>query len=408
MKLLSAHAHDPIKYKQGRIFELDLLRGIAIILVCYRHTVLRPYCLGAIAPIPGLLYQFGGSGVDLFFVLSGFLIGNLLFKEYIRTSTINVGRFITRRGLKIWPSYYFYLGLNFLVLLIVSGNFKNSLSVFVPSLLFLQNYFYDFSFYFLKSLNGSHTWSLCVEEHFYLLLPLLLTIFLSRLHFDKNKSLLPIIFAAVAIACFTLRWMEAFSRTEFSSLQLEMTHFRLDSLFFGVFIAYLFNFCPKQWSWLAKLGPKLLFLGLLLIAPMAFISVFRNTAQMRFFCTFGFTMYYLGYGCILVYLLNLPKAIKDIIEEHKLTRFITFIGFYSYSIYLWHLTVALPGRDFCEPIFVYSKLNPILTPFVYLLVNLVYLLIVVFIGVFAARLIEQPFLAIREVLFPPETKLAKP
>jgi len=114
MKMQSAYANDPIKYKKGRIFELDLLRGIAIILVSYRHTVLRPYCLGTGSPIPALLWQFGGSGVDLFFVLSGFLIGNLLFKEYIKTSSINIGRFIIRRGLKIWPSYYFFLGLNFL------------------------------------------------------------------------------------------------------------------------------------------------------------------------------------------------------------------------------------------------------------------------------------------------------
>src|SRR4029078_2606024 len=77
---------------------LDLLRGIAILGVLFRHLEIETWIAGP-----------GGYGVDLFFVLSGFLVSGLLFSEYKRYGKINPGRFLIRRGFKIYPSFYFFI-----------------------------------------------------------------------------------------------------------------------------------------------------------------------------------------------------------------------------------------------------------------------------------------------------------
>ena len=78
---------------QARIFQLDVLRGFAIFMVMGVHVPAYP-----------IWSNFGGYGVDLFFVLSGFLISNLLFTEYRKTHNIQCLRFLARRGMTLYPS----------------------------------------------------------------------------------------------------------------------------------------------------------------------------------------------------------------------------------------------------------------------------------------------------------------
>jgi peptidoglycan/LPS O-acetylase OafA/YrhL len=85
----------------SRLSQLDVLRGVAILLVIGRHPVVEATAAGRIAPLANLWYHFGWTGVDLFFVLSGFLIGGLLFAELRRTGRLNVSRFLIRRAFKI-------------------------------------------------------------------------------------------------------------------------------------------------------------------------------------------------------------------------------------------------------------------------------------------------------------------
>src|SRR5438046_3761325 len=95
---------DPNLLPTRRNVQLDFLRGVAILLVILRHTVLFH--------VPGweaLLVQFGWAGVDLFFVLSGFLISGLLFSEYRQNGMIRFARFALRRALKIYPAFYFFV-----------------------------------------------------------------------------------------------------------------------------------------------------------------------------------------------------------------------------------------------------------------------------------------------------------
>src|SRR5689334_9905317 len=95
-----------------RLHSLDVLRGVAVLMVLVVHTPL-PYRLSGFLSNSGVGQVFergiklGSFGVDLFFVLSGFLISSLLFSELSRTGRIDVIRFWARRNFKIWPSYFF-------------------------------------------------------------------------------------------------------------------------------------------------------------------------------------------------------------------------------------------------------------------------------------------------------------
>ena len=132
---------------QYRLRELDFLRGIAIILVLFRHQYLFDFT-----------QKMGWIGVDLFFVLSGFLVSGLLFKEYIKFGSIKPGLFLIRRGFKIYPVYYLFY-LLYLTPILIKGNLN--LTGFFSDMFFLQNYIWGWGYAYAPS------WSLAVEEHFY-------------------------------------------------------------------------------------------------------------------------------------------------------------------------------------------------------------------------------------------------
>src|ERR1700722_13574336 len=97
----------PVQQKPiRREMELDFLRGIAILMVMDFHAPISIL----LAPFRWLGFRnFGWAGVDVFFVLSGFLVGGLLIKEWKQSSRIDSRRFLIRRGFKIWPQYYVFL-----------------------------------------------------------------------------------------------------------------------------------------------------------------------------------------------------------------------------------------------------------------------------------------------------------
>src|SRR5687767_11658986 len=98
-----------VRTASKRSVQLDILRGAAILLVIGRHLeVPRPD--GAVGFLAGLWHRIGWLGVDLFFVLSGFLIGGLLVSELTKHGRIHIPLFLIRRGLKIYPPYFVFIG----------------------------------------------------------------------------------------------------------------------------------------------------------------------------------------------------------------------------------------------------------------------------------------------------------
>jgi len=129
---------------KGRLKGLDFLRGLAILLVLLRHQYVSEY-----------FFRIGWTGVDLFFVLSGFLVSGLIFKEYLSSGIFNPVRFLIRRGFKIYPLYYIFIVV-YNIPKIVFGEFK--IIGFLSEIFFVQNYVWGYGYSFPA------TWSIAVER----------------------------------------------------------------------------------------------------------------------------------------------------------------------------------------------------------------------------------------------------
>lgn len=305
---------------------LDVLRCIAVLLVLLYHS-----------DIGTRLANGGWVGVDLFFVLSGFLISGLLFTEYKKRGAIDFQRFFIRRGLKIYPAFY----VSILVTLLyqtISHKSVGTLGQYLSEMLYVQNY---------GPFIWRHTWSLAVEEHFYILLPVFL---LLLIRYSPNRDdpfrAAPWAFLAVAAACLGFR-IATILRLSGSDLRewtvyravLATTHCRMDSLFFGVLLGYLQHFRPEALEEL--LGPARNRLALALLAVALLSCCLFLSVQHPLMLTAGLTLLYLGFGAVLVLCLHvqgvLPKGFARPFEQ--MGKGFAYVGMYSYSIYLWHLAV---------------------------------------------------------------------
>jgi len=146
-----------------RVFGLDLLRASAILLVLVAHASFM------FLPLTHRLegwWVLGHLGVELFFVLSGFLIGAILVRQ-ASANRFGVGRFWLRRWLRTLPNYYLFLGINILIARWIDGSWPPA----APYAVFLQNFAWPQPIFFIES------WSLAVEEIFYLVAPLLVLAF---------------------------------------------------------------------------------------------------------------------------------------------------------------------------------------------------------------------------------------
>jgi peptidoglycan/LPS O-acetylase OafA/YrhL len=333
---------------------LDVLRCIAVLLVLGFHY---PYytCWG----------RLGWIGVDLFFVLSGFLISGLLFQEYKNTGSINFKRFLIRRGLKIYPSFYLLVILALVLSLVTHSALLRKQALL--SAVFAQGY-YSGTLYTVLS----HTWSLAVEEHFYFLLPPLLMLFILLRGRREPFRDLPLLFFVLFAGCLALRWF--LLPTAYVA---HMTHLRIDSLFAGVTLGYLYH---HRRTWFDKLtGPYALVLAFLFCLPAAFLDQYDRRMQ-----TFGITGLLLGFSFLVAWaVVRTPRSTAG----RSVSAFAARIGFYSYSIYLWHTvlgeTLFSSGASFWK--------------------FWAYICICVLAGIGMAHLIELPYLVVRDRLFPVST-----
>ena len=228
--------------KSNRNGMLDILRALAILLVVNCH--IASYCSDtvgshAIYRVLGL----GGHGVDLFFVMSGWLLGGILFKEWNRTGKVNIKRFLARRWMRTLPAYYVVLALTLAQLAISAKLPKGSMSY----VLFLQTYYLDA----LPFLGVS--WSLCVEEHFYLLIAAMFWFSASK----RGRTL------ACLVLCVSLPELFRYLDADGTSTQ---SHVRIDQCAAGVLLAYCFTFHSLVWNWFQRLLPLLCTIAILLLA----------------------------------------------------------------------------------------------------------------------------------------------
>jgi peptidoglycan/LPS O-acetylase OafA/YrhL len=212
----------------GNVPALDFFRTIAVVLVFAGHA------FGALA-MPAwtkylLISHYGWTGVDLFFVLSGFLIGSQLWSELKRTNTVDVGKFFLMRGFRIWPLYYAFAAYIF-----VRAFFTGQpLPGFWTDLLYLSNYNHTY-------IGGS--WSLSSEEQFYLFLPAILFLGVKLLP-ARYLLVLPILWLLA------LPLSRAYSSMDQQGIYYAF-HTHSDGLPAGVILAWIRVFRPQ---WLSSLG----------------------------------------------------------------------------------------------------------------------------------------------------------
>lgn len=358
-----------------RLPSLDLLRLLAVVLVLGRHMSSPPESWPAIVRLPLLLWIQGGwVGVDLFFVLSGFLVSGLLFNEYKSCGSLGVGRFYMRRGWKIYPPFFVLLAISIAVA--VPRWQTIPIAPIVSELFFLQSY--------MPGLWG-HTWSLAVEEHFYVLLPLTLV---SILRWNRGSAtpLRPVLAIAtvVAVASLGLRLLNWYRLPAYDQLtHLFASHLRFDSLFFGVAISYLYHFHPESFA--RRYAPwrkALITGGGVLLAP-AFAFPLETTP---FISTLGLSTFYVGSGMLLVGVLH------SRIPAHRSVVLMATLGSFSYSVYLWHLPVLVWGIPIAE--------RALGAPLTFGAGFLVYFGGSFFLGILMAKLVEVPVLRLRDRWFP--------
>jgi peptidoglycan/LPS O-acetylase OafA/YrhL len=366
----------------NRMIGLDLLRFTAILLVIGRHMELPPDDWQS--PLRSVLlawHENGGLGVELFFVLSGFLVSGLLFSEYIKHGQITVARFYARRAWKIYPAFYFLIGFSYLYQLLVIGSKIKDRNIF-SELFFLQSYRRGF---------WNHTWTLAVEEHFYIALPLLLLLLIRINRGAKNPfRSVPLLVLATSVMVLAGRFVNYWLRAEYDFLtHITPTHLRIDALFFGVLIAYAYHFHAE---WFIRIfrpwRHALILAGVAILATPLYLPAPGSVYAI----TFGFTQTYLADAAILigVVLCAIPKSL--------VTSALAAIGTFSYSIYLWHMAVIYWAAPYLRLWNVSWEAR-----------TTIYFAAAFVIGILAAKLIELPSLHIRDRWFPSRsTQFAAP
>jgi peptidoglycan/LPS O-acetylase OafA/YrhL len=297
-----------------RIFGLDAMRAVAIALVVMWHSwdALQ-------AAVPGLGYPLYVDGVDLFFVLSGYLVGGILLNTVVEGRSGWPGRlldFWQRRWLRTLPNYYLFLLVN--VVLVALGFYGGVLNRNTWGYaLFLQNVWKHVDLFFWES------WSLVVEEWFYLLFPLLVAL-LSGLM--KPQRAFRTVLLAMLVAPTIVRFAMADGVASLWHLEqgvrkLVMT--RLDAIGFGVLAVLLHRLHPAAWArWRYAL-----------LVP-AFAGVLANalaygTDHLRYSSTWYYTVNGLAMAALL-------PALSLWTRRPLLGAPVEFLSRISYALYLVH------------------------------------------------------------------------
>jgi peptidoglycan/LPS O-acetylase OafA/YrhL len=333
-----------------RTSSVDVFRGIAILGVVLFHY-------------PNTL-PLGYLGVDLFFVISGLLVGGILVKAFDERKHIQYGQFVLRRGGKIWPSYYFFI--IFATLLAHVLYEKTHPEQIIPFwdmkryLFFYQNYTgvpFHWSF--------DHVWSICVEEHFYILIPL---VFLGVQRFFHSESKILFVFLLLAVvAGFVFKILMLKYSTGKDTYSA--THNRIDALAYGVILSLIIRLKGEGIRQSRATG-YLFAVGILLFSALVYVELawqnyFYDKVVFHSLVPLSFVFMILG-----VY----HRKASAVFYPFRV------MAYYSYNWYLWHPVLVYFMFDY------FGDSVPGLTAYVVLTFLIAFLVTIS---------VEEPFLKVR-------------
>jgi peptidoglycan/LPS O-acetylase OafA/YrhL len=363
----AADAGEPVWLWQGQVPCLNGLRALSILVVIVAHLSGKA---STSFPLPHLS---GAIGVEMFFVISGFLITLLLLREHRRQGTVSVRGFFLRRVFRIVPAYAFYL----LVLL----GLQLAGVIHVPVESWARAVTYTTSLFEFRSggLDLHHTWSLSVEEHFYLLWPCLMLL----LGIRKSMLAAGLCIVLTPFLRFTLQHGLGESHPNFSFF----TPTRMDAIAVGCCLAYLATSpgfrratgLATKWSTVAAAAGVALVVGVALLSWAARVPALADAAKS--FCSLepflASTLKPILLAWIVWTCVRTPYSLVGRILNCKI---LNYLGILSYSLYLWQQLFLQPERSHWTCDWPY---------------NIVFALVA---AVISYVLIERPFLALKERL----------
>jgi peptidoglycan/LPS O-acetylase OafA/YrhL len=363
--------------KREHFQSIDALRFFAFLKVYLLHIP-----LDAKFPNFSLIKSGGGIGVSFFFVLSGFLISYLLFLEKANANRIDLLNFYKRRAFRIWPLFFLMVLLAFLLpfdlkqdlgLHMVGGGYNFDWRF---SFTFLENYKMIAMDQFPKSTPLSVFWSLCIEEHFYIVWGILF-------FFLSSKNVFRMLLFSVVIAWIS-RAYESYYTTnliiETNDLFTNLDYFSCGGILAYVFVFYkvkLNSVLQKIGKWKLKLG--LLVLVLLLILhnqlipePTEFSFIFKPT-----FIAVVFTLII----CLFI------SAESGIVIKSK---WLNYLGVRSYGLYVFHIIAIHMLYQYC--LLHHIKIDTSLSLIIFMLISFS---TTVLVAMFSYRFFEKPILSLR-------------
>ncbi len=385
-----------------RVFGLDVLRAIAILTVVDAHS---GAAMGSYFKL-GLLHQCIPDGVELFFVLSGFLIGGILIRLFERDQHYGwreIGNFWTRRWFRTLPAYYLVLG--GLIAFGLLRGWDNGGSTGLPAKSILASYFVflqNFDHYIYEFFP--ETWSLAIEEWSYLLLPtlLLLVSALTPKTWSRQRVILTVILLVI-VGSNVGRLVQAvripldIPNPELGYRGIVLT--RLDAIAYGVLAAWLKQYKPGFWNgrWAQNTGFWLgvaLTIGVAVTSSILILPYYVDGGVYPMYVFYKRSIYFLVMGVSM--LLLVPRMSNWQTGPRLLTPFVTHISLISYSMYLLNLSVIMA-----------LIINPIPTTSVWVGYGkvLLFWVLTIVAATVLYRLYEKPMTQLRERFSKKEAKL---
>lgn len=332
---------------------IDSLRAIAVIAVIIYHIDANY--------LPG-----GFLGVDLFFVLSGYLISSLIIKEYKSTGTVNLYNFYVRRARRLLPAVYFMITVVLIIITLFNGVLlKKSYLDALFGYIYSSNWWYifhklDYFDSFGSQSPFKHLWSLAIEEQFYMFFPLIFLIFNRKSKSNNSNSKLNKNFIYVVLSLILVSLIAHILLFDINNINRIYfgTDTRAFSLLVGVVGAILYPM--DRLSERTTKKDNMIYSIVSLVSILVLIGIMINTSEYN-------TWLYRG-GFLLVAIIGLIIIISSGRQYTFMSKLLSFkpfvfIGKISYSLYLWHfpiLVVTTPVSEIGNPNLFYVTLRIVL------------------------------------------------